>query len=131
MTKTLFEHLNEIYTGNNTYFDNLTEEDIKSFNTYMLNRFISMNKNYLPVVDMIQQYNLSPRDLYLFYVNILPRKKVFAKYIKSSVTEKYPEKVIEILCKHYQASIEDARDCYDLLTKEQLKEICLLYGEKI
>ena len=64
MAKTLFDHLSHICEKQNlNYYDTLDEVDKKTFSIYMINRFLSMNIDYLPVVNEIQQYwdQLTPR----------------------------------------------------------------------
>ena len=50
----LFDFLNQI-----TYYkqpwDTFTDDDKAEFNTYMINRFISMNPDYVDVVNTIQK----------------------------------------------------------------------------
>ena len=50
----LFDWLNEV-----TYYkrpwSTFTDEDKTEFNTYMINRFISMNSSYIDIVNLIQQ----------------------------------------------------------------------------
>ena len=51
----LFDWLNEI-TYSKRPWDKFTDEEKSTFNTYMINRFISMDSNYIDVVNLIQQY---------------------------------------------------------------------------
>jgi hypothetical protein len=136
MSKTLFDHINQIYVKQDIgYFDNLEEEDRKTYSIYMINRFISMNMDYLPVVNEIQQYwcQIGPRESYLYYSQCLPSKKQFNKYIKGSQEDSFEKWVVEIVAKHFDVSKADAID-YLLIYyssregKEQLRSLLEGYG---
>ena len=55
--KGLFDHVEAIYTNQRIdYFDNLSDGDKKSYNNYMVNRFLSMNVHQAPFVNELQKY---------------------------------------------------------------------------
>lgn len=135
--KTLFDHLNHIFEKQSIdYFDNLDESDRKTYNIYMVNRFISMNADYLPVVNELQQYwgQIGPRESYLFFSQALPKKKQFNKYIKSSAEhEEYEPWLLELIANHYSVSLSEAEDYLRIYystanNREELKELVLGYG---
>lgn len=137
MSVTLFEHLNTIFNNQNPkYFDELSDEDKKTFSVWMINRFVSMNSSYLPVVNEIQQYweYVSPREVYLFYSQILPRAKQYNKYVKSSKEQdKYEEWLIDLLKKHWQLSKMEVIDALHILYltkdgKNHIRQICEGFG---
>jgi len=113
MAKTLFDHLNAIYTDQSIdYFDTLEDADKKSFSAYMINRLISMNPSYAQVVNEFQLYlnTIGPRESYLFYSQIVPRGKQFNKYIKSQKKETYDEWLVELIRRHYDVSRYEATE---------------------
>ena len=135
--KTLFDHLNQIFDKQKvTYFDELDESDQKTYSIYMINRFVSMNPDYLPVVNEIQQYwgQVGPRESYLFLSQFLPQKKQFNKYIKSQKEKSdYEEWVLELVAKHFSISTTEAYDYLhiyygSLSGKEELRMLLEGYG---
>ena len=56
---TLFDHLANI-TWKKIPWSKLTESDQKSFSPYLINRWLSMNMDYIELVDMFQQYTIGP-----------------------------------------------------------------------
>lgn len=136
MAKTLFEHLDEIYTQQRVnYWELIEESDQKTFNVYMVNRFISMNPDYLLIVNELQQYwgQVTPRAVYLFYSQILPKKRQFNKYVKSSKETQYDEWVVELVCQHYHVSNKEAEEYLHLFYtsaagKTRLRELLESYG---
>jgi hypothetical protein len=136
-TKDLFSHLKAIteleYDPN--YFDELNESDKKTFSVYMINRFLSMNKEWIDVVNYFQQYTqvISPKEAYKFYANIIPKSRVFLKYIKGKTETKYNSELIDIVCQYYQVSLKEAVEYLGIFYIisggiEQVKELCRMYG---
>lgn len=133
-TKTIFDHLNAIYTDKTVeYFDSLEEKDLKTYNQYMLNRFISMNPTQALVVDEIQQYYPIPdKAHYQYFADALPRGKRYDKYVKPSKKVEYKEWIIEMVSKHYEVSKKEAVEYLDIYyqqNKNTLKELCMFYGK--
>lgn len=133
--KSLFDHLNGI-TFNKTKWESLSDSDKKSFSSYMINRFLSMNSGLTEIINEFQKYTinvLSTREVYKLYLDILPKEKMFFKYIKGDKEEKYPDKLIELVSKYYECSHKESIEYLDILTKKddlknQLKSLLQGYG---
>ena len=81
---TLFDWLEEI-TVKKTPSANFTEESWDSFNSYMVHRYLSMDINYVELVNYVQK--ISPQNkkqIYTIYREMIPKKKVWLKYVKPS-----------------------------------------------
>lgn len=135
MAKSLFDHVNAIYAAGPSYYRELGESDRKSYSMYMINRFVSMCPDYLPIVNEIQKYSglLDNGSHYLFFAEILPRRKQFHKYIKASKEIKIEPWLLELLAKHYWVSTKEAADYVEIFLqskegKVELQNICGLYG---
>lgn len=134
-SRELFDFIEGI-TQNQTieFFDELTDDEQKKYKNsrYMIHRFLSMNSNYLPVVNEIQKYNGIPdRCHYLFFTNILPKGKHFHKYIKGTKEEKYESWLVNIVAKHFSISVSEAIEyieIYYLHDTKGLRTICESYG---
>jgi len=92
-----------------------------------------MKMEYVDVVNEIQRYNLKPKDLYKLYTNVLPKKKEWLRYVKGKKTMKYEKWVVEIVAKHYESSLSEAREYLDVFytteqNKANLKTILQKYG---
>lgn len=117
----LFDWLNEI-TFNKRPWDSFTSEDKEAFNVFMIHRFVSMDSNYIDVVNMIQRYpNMSRKQVYNFYCDVLPKKKTFFRYIKSS--NKWDKDILEKVANYYKTSTREAKDYITALTNENLNKI--------
>ena len=96
--KSLFDHINQITTTQNpNYWDEISDEDKKSWSNYMVNRFLSMNSDWMELVNELQKYNLQPKELYKLYTNILPKGKRWLRYMKGKMIWTYPEWLINIV----------------------------------
>ena len=79
--KTLFQHLSGLKEYK-TSWDSLSVMDKKTFEPFMVNRFLSMNMGLLELVNELQKFTigqLSPRDVYKMYFDFLPKKKTWDK----------------------------------------------------
>ena len=132
--KGLFDHINQIKkTQNPKYWDNLSEEDKKTWSNYMIHRFLSMNMNLVDIVNELQKYNLKPKDLYKLYTNILPKDNRFYKYVKGRNEMQHPQWLINLIATHMKSSKKEAYDAVEMymLTEGgmlELGEICRKYG---
>ena len=83
-TKTIFELMNGLTTEKTPWEDH-SLADQKNFQTWMVTRYLSMNTDMLDTVSAVQQYTdlLSPDIYYKFYLDFLPKRKIYMKYIGS------------------------------------------------
>jgi len=77
-SKTLFDHIDAILKYQNiNYFKNLSTEDKKTWNLYMINRFISMEDDYVTTINMldslINNSSKSPENIYKLYISVFPK----------------------------------------------------------
>ena len=134
--KGLFDHLNQITTVQNpNYWDELSEEDKKTYSPYMVNRFLSMKIEWIDFVNNVQKYwnELTPREHYKIYSRVLPKRKQYLKYIKKESDMILPKWFVEIISKHYECSASEVADYVDtLLFTEQglleIREVLSKYG---
>jgi hypothetical protein len=135
--KGLFDHLKAIYLEpyNPKYFDDLSETDRKTFSTYMINRYLSMNPEWLTITNIVQQYSFyMPSDaLYKVYANYIPKGRKFLKWVKGRKEKKYNNELIELICLYYEVSQFEAVGYITILLSkdewiERLIEICRMYG---
>lgn len=136
MTSTLFDHLNAIYENQSLdYFDSLDEDSKKTYSGYMVNRLLSMNADYIPVINVFQEYlnTVSPRESYLFFAGFIPRGRQYNGYIKSKAAKDHELWVIDLVAQHFDVSRQDAREYLVLFYKTDhgkadLKQIMESHG---
>jgi hypothetical protein len=133
--KNLFDHINAITSQQHpNYWDEISDEDKKSWSNYMVNRFLSMKPDWIEFVNEVQKYSLQPKELYKVYIDILPKKKQWLKYIKGDKKMKYPKWVYEIVAKHLQISMREAGDAVEMYElshggQAELTDILIKYGK--
>jgi len=128
--KTLFEHLSGIKEKKSPW-ESLSVMDKKSFEPFMVNRFLSMNMEFLELVNELQMYTigqLSPRDVYKLYLDVLPKKRSFDKYIKAKGSDKYNDKVLEYLSRYFEVSQREVKDYLEILSKDDVVYIIKKFG---
>ena len=132
--KSLFDHVNQITSVQNpNYWEDISDEDKKTWSNYMVNRFLSMKSDWIELVNEVQKYPLEPKELYKVYTSILPKKKQWLRYIKGDKKMVYPKWVYEIVAKDMQVSMREAVsavEMYDMSHggQAELGDILLKYG---
>lgn len=128
----IFDHLANI-TDRKTPWSELSEMDKKSFSPFMINRFLSMNMDFIELVNELQQYTigqLTPEQTYNLFLDILPKQKQFNKYIKGKKEGKYSSDLVDLICKHFNTSRKESVEYIDLYFADRLdslKEIIKKY----
>jgi DNA invertase Pin-like site-specific DNA recombinase len=122
-------------TDKKTPWDVLSDSDKKSFTPYIINRWLSMNMDFIELVNELQRYTIgqiSPEETYKLYYDILPKQKQFNKYIKGKKADKYNPALVELLSMHFLVSEKEAMeyiDMYQETSLNTLKEIIKKYGK--
>ena len=125
---TLFDWVNEVKTKKRKW-DTFSDADKKTFSPYMIHRFLSMNQNYVELVNDFQKYwTLEPREVYKWYCDVLPRGKRFNRYIKSKKDKKYSTELIDVLTKHFECSKLQSKEYLEFLEKDELRNLLTMYG---
>ena len=129
---TIFDWTNQLLVTKKPWSD-FTEDEQKKFSPFIINRFLSMDKNFIEIVNVFQKYaigTLEPREVYKWYCDVLPKGKRFNKYIKGKRNKKYDKEMINIISNHFEVSKKESKDYIDLLDKTEIKEIYKMYGVK-
>ena len=132
--KSLFDHVNAVTNEQHPdYWDQISDDDKKSWSNFMINRFLSMKPEWIEFVNEVQKHPLKPKELYKVYIDILPKKKQWLRYIKGDKKMKYPKWVYEIVAKHLQCSMREASDAVDMYEistggQSELADILFKYG---
>ena len=119
---TLFDFLNEItYTKRD--WDSFTEDEQSSFNPYMTHRFLSMYEGYIDVANIVQKFPLTDKKLvYNTYKSLIPKKKMFLRYIKSK-RKRTPETLLNHISEFYSVSLGEAEEYSYILGREGIETI--------
>ena len=125
-----FDHIKNLHTKKRRWED-FNDEEKKSFNVFIINKGLSMNPNYLGIVNMVQNFTglnqiLSPKEVFNIYFNLLPTNFRYYKWIKGEKTKKDKEKA-EYLAMHFKVSTREAYDYLQLLDRKTINSIIKNY----
>ena len=127
---TIIDWMNQLLV-HKKHWNEFTEDEQKKFSPFIINRWLSMDKDFLEIVNYFQKYSigtLEPRDVYKWYCDMLPKGKRFNKYIKGKKDKKYNTELIDIMVTHFECSKSQVKDYLDLIAKNELMEILEKYG---
>ena len=125
-----FDHIKNLHTKKRCWED-FNDEEKKSFNIFIINKGLSMNPNYLGIVNMVQNFTglnqiLSQKEVFNIYFNLIPNKFRFYKWIKGEKSKKEKEKA-EYLAMHFKISTREAYDYLKILDKKTINQIIKNY----
>ena len=108
--KTIFNILADL-TYKKTNSNKYTEGDWKAYNTYMVNRWLSMNSDVTEIINFTQKYySLDKKIHYKMLSDILPKQKLFSKYVKGKKVGKYNPELVTCVANHYEISRKEAKE---------------------
>jgi len=118
----VFDWLKEINTKK-THPNEFINQDWDTWNSYMVHRFLSMNPDFIELVNEVQM--LSPtnkKQIYSIYREYIPRNNKWSKYIKSSIKD--PDKdLVEYLKNYFKVSTREIKDYLKILDKKEVQSI--------
>lgn len=133
-SKTLFDHVNQIRNIKSPdYFDKLTEQDKKSFNHYMLCRFLSMDPSCIYEASYLSRIfnKMDSRSFYKVCCALIPSAR-YTPYVKGS-RKKVNGELIGYISSKFEVGRYEAEEYYRVLAItsggiESLREMCRGYG---
>ena len=133
--RTLFDHVKHIrQVQDPDYYKNLSEDDRKTFNHYMILRALAMDDTL--VEDMAQLYQIFDKipsqQFYQLLVAFVPKNNRFCPWIKSKVM-KHKKTLLGYVARRFQVSTYQANDYVNLLLRTEdgqgeLVSICKSFG---
>ena len=120
--KDLWGWLNEI-TLYKTPVESISEESWDKWNSYIIHRYVSMNINYVELVNYVQTLPYeNKQQIYTIYKEMIPKNKIFLKYIKSRV-KKQPVTLVEYVAKHFECGLGEAEEYIDILRDHGTRKV--------
>ena len=125
--KNIFDWLKAI---NNTKppVESFTDIDWEVWNSYMIHRFLSMNPDYIEVVNYVQDFPpQEKRMIYSVYKEFIPKNNKWNKYIKSKV--KQPNKdLVDHIKDYFKCSSKEAKEYINMLATQEINGILSTRG---
>ena len=125
--KNIFDWLKQI-NYQKAPVESFSNEDWELFNSYMIHRFMSMNRDFIEVVNYVQE--LPPQEkrmIYNVYKEFIPKNNKWNKYIKSK--NKQPNiELLKLLSEYWECSQQEAKQYKNLLDNDQILSILSQIG---
>ena len=127
---TIIDWMNQLLIHKKSW-DSFEESEQKKFSPFIINRWLSMDNEFIEIVNYFQEYaigTLEPREVYKWYCDVLPKGKRFNKYIKGKKNKKYDKELVDIIVKYFECSKLQGKEYIELIDKKELKEILEMHG---
>ena len=120
--KNIFDWLKAINTTKPPV-ESFTDKDWEVWNSYMIHRFISMNPDYLEIVNYVQDFPpQEKRMIYSIYKEFIPKNNKWSKYVKSKL--KQPNKdLINHIKDYFECSSREAKEYINILAPTEINRI--------
>lgn len=128
-SKTIFDLLGDI-TFTKLAWEEQTEQAKKTMSPYMINRFLSMDRNTIELVNDVQQYTglVGNEMTYKMYSDLLPKGKFFHKYIGNKTETFKHQSLLELIMSHFSVGSDEAMEIYNRTSKPDLIEFVERFG---
>ena len=123
----IFDWLKEI-NSTKSHPDSFSNQDWDVWNSYMVHRFLSMNPDYIELVNETQVLPpTNKKQIYSIYREYIPKNNKWSKYVKSNIKE--PDKDLTLqLKKYFNVSVREVKDYLKILDKKQVQSILVKQG---
>jgi len=130
----LFDHIKHIRTIQDPdYYNNLNDEDRKSFNHFMILRALSMNPALTDDISVLFRYfdKMPSNRFYTLLISLIPADKRFYPWVKSQ--KKVNKVVVEFISQKFEVSPREAEEYLYILSntesgQKELFKICQGFG---
>ena len=109
-------------------WEDLTEDEQKTYNTFIINKALSFNSNYLDIVNKIQHFTPTPKQSFKYFQSMLPDYFRFQKWIKGHKDKSYNPALLVILSTYFECSTNEAKDYLDLMDRKKTKQLLNTLG---
>ena len=118
------KQINSIKADPNSFSD----KDWELWNSYMIHRFMSMNSDFLELVNEAQKLPpTSKKEIYSIYREYVPKNNKWNKYIKSNI-KKHNDKLLIHLSEYWECSRNEVREYLNFLGNDEVLRILTSIG---
>ena len=120
--KNIFDWLDEV-TLIKRPVEDIPEESWEKWNSYMMHRYLSMYVGYVEIVNYVQKLNpQSKKQIYSIYRQLIPKKKIWLKYIKNQ-NKSQKQELIEYISRYFECGLAEANHYIHIMPPEEIKSI--------
>ena len=115
----IFDHIKNITTNKGPYLGD------EGWNNWMINRYLSMDQDYVEVVNIVQKntWQMKGEYLYNLYKDLIPKQYKFLKYIKPTKKVVYNQEEVDAVSTYFEVSKKQAKEYISMLPKDELETI--------
>tara|TARA_R100000353_G_scaffold165527_1_gene126696 strand:+ start:325 stop:738 length:414 start_codon:yes stop_codon:yes gene_type:complete len=100
-----------------------SDKDWDIWNSYMVHRFISMNQDYIDIVNEVQSINpQNKKEIYTIYREYIPKNNKWNKYIKSNVKQ-HKSELLTYLAEYWECSQNEVKEYLNFLEDDEVLRI--------
>lgn len=133
--KSVFDHAKHIrQTRNPDYYTELSDDDKKTFNHFMILRILSMDENLVEDMAFLYKYldKIPSPQFYQLLIGIVPKDYGYYPWVKFRVM-KHNKELLSYISKRFQISTYQANDYVNILLmdnagQEELNNILKAFG---
>ena len=105
-----------------------SDKDWELWNSYMIHRFMSMNPDYLELVNEAQKIMpQNKKEIYSIYCEYVPKNNKWNKYIKSNI-KKLNNELVEHLSSYWECSKNEVKEYMEFLGNDEILRILTSMG---
>ena len=119
---TPFDFLKLVH-NKSTKWENFNEDEQKVYNTFIINKALSFNSDYLDVVNKIQHFTPTPKESFKYLQSMTSNKFRYNKWIKGGKSTKFNPNLIETISAHLECSRKQAEEYLCILEKKEIKNM--------
>ena len=133
--RSLFDHVKHIrQVQDPDYYKNLSEDDRKSFNHFMIVRALSMDEQIVETMAELYQFfdKIPSPQFYQLLIALVPKSTRFYPWVKSK-SMKHNKELLNFVAKRFTVSKHQANEYVNLLLRTEngqveLVNICKAFG---
>lgn len=122
MSVSIFDILN-LMESTKPSWDELTDEQKKAYSPFMINRFVSSKKQYLPILAKVATLKLTPEQHYTLINSLLSPQKHYFDYKAYKTTKMYTDEQLYALRQEFKIGNKDAKRYAEFLSEVELREL--------
>ena len=89
--------------------ESISDKDWDIWNSYMVHRFMSMNPDFIEIVNLVQDFPPTEKQaIYKVYREFIPKNTSWNKYIKST-SKNYNPDLLKILTSYFYCSTKRSK----------------------
>jgi len=105
-----------------------SDKDWELWNSYMIHRFISMNPDYLELVNEAQKIMpQNKKEIYSIYREYIPKNNKWNKYVKSNIKKRNNE-LLDHLSNYWECSKTEVKEYMEFLGNDEIVRILTSIG---